>query len=107
MDLMVGDNETAWTKFFDELGDRDIAMLVNNVGYVNYIPAKIGDIKFEEIIRMANLNIVATTVMTHFAVKKMNERKGKSAIINLSSFMALREAPMLQMYGATKAYVKV
>ena len=55
---------------------------------------------------MIDLNVRATTVVTHKVAKKMLARKHLSAIINLSSFTSLVPSPMLQVYGATKSYVK-
>jgi len=106
IDLSKGDNESFWDSLVAKFSSLDIAILVNNVGVVNYLPGNIDTLEFGEITNMINLNVRATTVLTQKISKLMLARKHLSAIINLSSFTALLPSPMLQVYGATKSYVK-
>jgi len=106
VDLSKGDSESFWDSLVAVFSGLDIALLINNVGVVNYLPGNIDTLNFDEVTNMINLNIRASTVLTQRVAALMIARKHLSAIVNTSSFTALLPSPMLQVYGATKAYIK-
>lgn len=54
---------------------------------------------------MININIGATTLMTHMVIEKMKERK-KGAIVNVSSGTEATPLPLMSFYAASKTFVR-
>lgn len=52
-----------------------------------------------------NINIGSTTLMTRLVIEQMKKR-GKGAIVNMSSATDLFPAPLMSVYAATKIYVR-
>eukprot|EP01105_Mastigella_eilhardi_P025621 TRINITY_DN7022_c0_g1_i1.p2 TRINITY_DN7022_c0_g1~~TRINITY_DN7022_c0_g1_i1.p2 ORF type:complete len:319 (+),score=101.51 TRINITY_DN7022_c0_g1_i1:34-990(+) len=98
--------QSTWDEIRKTLSELNIAVLVNNAGCVNFLPGFLDEVPREEIERMLMVNIHATVTFSHMLAKQMSTRKHRSAIISMSSFTSLTPAPMLQVYGATKAFVK-
>ena len=86
------------------LTDKDIGILVNNVGVaydgLNYFHED----SDENMWNMINVNICSMTIMTKMVLPGML-RKKRGAIINMSSVVAMGPQPFMTMYSATKAYV--
>ena len=86
------------------LTDKDIGILVNNVGVaydgLNYFHED----SEENMWNMINVNICSMTIMTKMVLPGML-RKKRGAIINMSSVIAMGPQPFMTMYSATKAYV--
>ena len=99
-----GHGATIYKDIEEGLADKDIGILVNNVG------VGVDRIKYfheeseEKIWNMINVNIGAMTLMTKMILPKMEARK-KGAIINVASGAAFVPQPFMTMYSATKAYV--
>jgi len=88
----------------ESLADKDIGILVNNVG-VSYDQLNYFHEDSEENIRnMINVNICSMTMMTKMILPGLLSKK-KGAIINISSIAAIGPQPFSTMYAATKAYV--
>ena len=83
---------------------KDIGILVNNVGVIPPYPMYFDEISEEMIWNIIHVNIAAGTMMTKIILPKMM-KKGKGAIINLSSSAALQPQPLQQIYTASKAYM--
>ena len=90
--------------FFHKLYDKDIGILVNNVGVaydrLNYFH----EFSKENMWNMINVNVCSMTLMTKMILPGML-RKKKGAIINISSVAAMGPQPFATIYSATKAYV--
>ena len=86
------------------LKDKDIGVLVNNVGVITDHPKYVSEMDYEEIWSHINVNVAAATIMSRLILPDM-ERKGKGAIINLASSAALLPLPLNVVYAATKAYM--
>ena len=56
------------------------------------------------VIGMINVNVLTATVLCHSILPKMKKR-GKGAIINISSIAAYFFAPYLALYASTKHYL--
>ena len=63
------------------LGDKDIGILVNNVGVIPPYPMYFDEISEEMIWNIIHVNIAAGTMMTKMILPMMM-KKGKGAIIN-------------------------
>ena len=87
-----------------KLYDKDIGILVNNVGVaydrLNYFH----EFSEENMWNMINVNVCSMTLMTKMILPGML-RKKKGAIINISSVAAMGPQPFATIYSATKAYV--
>ena len=88
---------------YDAIKDKDIAILVNNVGTDH-------GCEFEEftnkiLTEMLNVNINSVTYFTHMVLPIMLKRKKRSAIINVSSSFSTTYCPYFQFYIATKSYM--
>ncbi|KAL9708289.1 hypothetical protein quinque_011807 [Culex quinquefasciatus] len=87
-----------------ELAGIDIGILVNNVGIV---PDSGLDLfenhPAEDYLRMVNVNIVSTLLMTHLVLPIMKKAR-RGMVINVSSSSAYFPAPFLSVYSATKVF---
>jgi 17beta-estradiol 17-dehydrogenase / very-long-chain 3-oxoacyl-CoA reductase len=98
-------NSAAQKKVSDNIKDKEIAVLVNNVG-MSYPFAKYYDeLKLEEVDAMTELNMNSTSRMTYLVLPNMLERK-RGYIVNMSSGSAWNACPLLSQYAATKSYVE-
>lgn len=78
---------------------------VNNVGKQYEYPMYVGEVPEEELWDIINVNIGATTLMTRLVIGQMQKR-GKGAIVNMSSGSELQPLPLMTVYAATKVYVQ-
>ena len=82
--------------------DTSITMLVNNAGFGGVTPLVNSDVdKMEE---MVDVNVTALMRLTYAAAPKFAER-GKGAVINIASIVAIGPEILNGVYGATKAFV--
>jgi short-subunit dehydrogenase len=82
--------------------DSSITMLVNNAGIGAVVPLLNADI--EQMEEIVDLNITALTRLTYAAAPAF-VRRGRGAIINISSVVGISPETLNGVYGATKAYV--
>jgi hypothetical protein len=94
-------NEDEVYRLIEEVGDKDIGMLINNAGYGSTGDFTNNDKDFE--INMVKLSCVTPTILTHHYSRKMKERGG-GAIIFLGSVVAIQPVPMMSTYSASKAF---
>jgi len=87
-----------------QLRDKDIGVLVNNVGVMYEYPMMFEEVSEETLWQHILLNVSAVTMMTHIVLPGMVQR-GRGAIINLSSCSAIYPLPLMAVYSASKAYV--
>ena len=99
-----GEESFIYTNIEERLADKDIGILVNNVGVANEGLKYFHDETIEKMWNMINVNIGAMTLMSKIVLPRM-EAKKKGAIINVSSAASFSPNPFLTMYSATKAYV--
>ncbi|XP_062442229.1 inactive hydroxysteroid dehydrogenase-like protein 1 [Rhea pennata] len=94
----------AYLAIKEALKDREIGILVNNVGQFHSYPDYFVNVSEDILWDMINVNIVSANMMIHIVLPGMVEKK-KGAIVNLSSAVCYKPTPMLSLYGACKSYL--
>ncbi|MBU6486800.1 MAG: SDR family oxidoreductase [Burkholderiales bacterium] len=82
--------------------DASITLLVNNAGVGTHTPLLESDV--DAMTRMIDLNVTALTRLTYAAVPGFVAR-GKGAVINISSIVAIAPEILNGVYGGSKAFV--
>lgn len=82
--------------------DASITALVNNAGVGGVLPLLAS--KVDDMEEMIKLNVTALTRLTYAAAPAFAAR-GKGAIINISSIVAIATEVLNGVYGASKAFV--
>ncbi|NXY06093.1 HSDL1 protein, partial [Pteruthius melanotis] len=88
----------------EALKDREIGILVNNVGVFYAYPDYFTNLSEDMLWDFIHINIASATMMTHIVLPGMVKKK-KGAIVNLSSTICCHPTPMLTVYGACKTYL--
>mmetsp|Transcript_3139 Transcript_3139/g.7320 ORF Transcript_3139/g.7320 Transcript_3139/m.7320 type:complete len:309 (-) Transcript_3139:509-1435(-) len=86
------------------LAGKDIGVLVNNVGISYDHPAFFHEVDSERVEALVELNINATTRLTHDCLPAMLAKKA-GAVVNIASIAGVASSPLLTQYSASKAYV--
>lgn len=92
---------TAIEAIASELGDRSLALLVNNAGFGLYGPYAEGDGAREQ--AMVDLNVGVPTRLTRRLLPALLRARG--GIINVASTAAFQPGPWMAVYYATKAFL--
>ncbi|CAB3704336.1 SDR family NAD(P)-dependent oxidoreductase [Paraburkholderia rhynchosiae] len=82
--------------------DASITLLVNNAGVGTHTPLVDSDVDAMQ--RMIDLNVSALTRLTYAAVPGFVSR-GKGALINIASIVAIAPEVLNGVYGGSKAFV--
>lgn len=82
--------------------DASLTLLVNNAGVGTHTPLLDSDA--DAMSRMIDLNVTALTRLTYAAVPAFVAR-GKGAVINIASIVAIAPETLNGVYGGTKAFV--
>jgi short-subunit dehydrogenase len=104
-DVISGDlNSKASVQVIEQrlTADNSISLLVNNAGQLSAAPLIESDVDLLE--QMIQVNVVAFTRLAAAAAKAFVKR-GRGAIINISSAVALAPEMLNGVYNASKAYV--
>lgn len=103
-DVIVADFSSG-RKIYDvireALQDRDIGILVNNVGVFYPYPQYFTQVSEDTLWDIVNVNIAAATLMVHIVLPGMVERK-KGAIVTISSGSCCKPTPQLAAFSASK-----
>jgi 17beta-estradiol 17-dehydrogenase / very-long-chain 3-oxoacyl-CoA reductase len=91
-----------FNKIYAAVGDREVGILVNNVGINTAYPTPFGDQTDREIDGMINTNVHFHAKLTKKLLPILQRRR--SAILHLSSFSALFPAALMPIYSATKSF---
>ncbi|NWX88845.1 HSDL1 protein, partial [Nothoprocta ornata] len=106
-DFIVADfskGREAYLPIKEGLKDREIGILVNNVGLFYTYPDYFTNLPEDMLWDMININIASANMMVHIVLPGMLEKK-KGAIVNVSSASCCQPTPMLTVYGASKSYL--
>ena len=90
------------TEIFEEIGDTQIDVLINNAGFGLF--GTFAETDWHREAAMLNLHIITTTHLTKLLLKGMVER-GSGKILNMSSLAAFQPGPLMAIYYASKAYI--
>lgn len=82
--------------------DASITLLVNNAGVGTHKPLLDSDV--DAMTRMIELNVTALTRLTYAAIPGFVAR-GRGAVINISSIVAISPETLNGVYGGSKAFV--
>ncbi|KAF2904677.1 hypothetical protein ILUMI_01498 [Ignelater luminosus] len=82
-----------------------IGILVNNVGKQYSYPMYVGEVPEKELWDIITINVGAVTLMTRLVIQGMRERR-RGAIVNVSSGAECQPLPLMNVYAASKVYVK-
>ena len=96
--------QTIYPRLREQLKGLEIGVLVNNVGISTRYPQYFLEIDEHRLRDMIELNCQAMVQMTHLLLPAMVKR-GRGAIINISSYTASNPQPLLGVYAATKKFV--
>ncbi|KAH0500627.1 Inactive hydroxysteroid dehydrogenase-like protein 1 [Microtus ochrogaster] len=88
----------------EALRDRDIGILVNDVGAFYPYPQYFTQIPEDTLWDIVNVNIAAASLMVHIVLPGMVERR-KGAIVTVSSGSCCKPTPQLAAFSASKAYL--
>ncbi|XP_032709747.1 inactive hydroxysteroid dehydrogenase-like protein 1 [Lontra canadensis] len=88
----------------EALKDKDIGILVNNVGVFYPYPQYFTQVSEDKLWDIINVNIAAASLMVHIVLPGMVERK-KGAVVTISSGSCCKPTPQLAAYSASKAYL--
>ena len=99
MDISIEKN---CKKLYEQLKDDDINILVNSAGFGLHGKFLEDDLDMQ--MRMIDLNIKATQILTKLFLQKMKE-ENKGYILNIASTAAFSPGPLMASYFATKAYI--
>ena len=80
-----------------------VDFLINNAGFGGVGPFE--EYSFDYVNRMLDLNVRATTNLTHFFIPEL-KKNAPSYILNSASMIANFPCPYKTIYAATKVYVK-
>lgn len=104
-DFIVADfskGREAYQAIKEGLKDREIGILVNNVGLFYTYPDYFTNLSEDMLWDMINVNIASANMMVHIVLPGMVEKR-KGAIVNVSSASCCQPTPMLTIYGASKS----
>ncbi|KAH3877530.1 inactive hydroxysteroid dehydrogenase-like protein 1 isoform X1 [Dreissena polymorpha] len=102
VDFSVG--KDTYNVIWDKIKDKEIGVLVNNVGVMYDFPQLFLDVPEERLWQIVNINVAAATMMTHMILPQMVER-GKGAIVIVSSGACTQITPMMTVYAGTKSFL--
>ncbi|KAH7826861.1 very-long-chain 3-oxoacyl-CoA reductase [Monocercomonoides exilis] len=87
------------------ISNKDISILVNNVGINTEIPVVYSEHDLAHVQDMIQVNCLAASAMTKIVLPLMKQN-GKGGIIFLSSCTGEFASPMMAVYSGTKAYIR-
>lgn len=109
VDLIVADfasdnQAELYVNIKEKLSNKEIGLLVNNVGVMYDHPDVLLNITTEKLWQLMTINIGAATRMTHMLLPQMVER-GRGGVVVMSSSAAFQVTPKMTVYAASKRYL--
>lgn len=89
----------------NQIADKRIGLLVNNVGIANDITNEFCNYRVEEDYQLIDVNLKSMILMTQLVLPLMVNRQS-GMVINVSSGSAYQASPYISTYGATKAFMR-
>jgi len=97
-------DEKIYPHIQNSLQEKDIGILVNNVGTQTPLPTPLVDVTDDVVWRLIKVNSASMPLMTKLVLPGMLERK-RGAVINIGSIAAFMPFPLFAVYSGTKAFV--
>ncbi|XP_049642733.1 inactive hydroxysteroid dehydrogenase-like protein 1 [Suncus etruscus] len=88
----------------EALQDRDVGVLVNNVGVFYPCPQPFAQLSEDGLWDIININMAAASALVHMILPGMVAR-GRGAVVTISSGSCCKPTPQLAAYSASKAYL--
>ncbi|XP_050514476.1 inactive hydroxysteroid dehydrogenase-like protein 1 isoform X2 [Diabrotica virgifera virgifera] len=79
--------------------------IVNNVGKLYDYPMYLSEVPEKDLFDMININVVPVTLLCGAFIGDMKKR-GRGAIVNVSSGSEMFPLPLMTVYSATKSYIR-
>ncbi|KAK6972969.1 Inactive hydroxysteroid dehydrogenase-like protein 1 [Biomphalaria glabrata] len=99
------ENQTElYSNISKKLSDKEIGLLVNNVGVMYDYPDVLLNVSTQKIWQLIHVNIGAATLMTHMLLPDLVKRK-KGGVVVISSGSSTQITPQMTVYSATKRYL--
>ncbi len=92
-------------KIVEAVKGLDLSIVWNNVGVTTSGPKSLANVGNEEIRRILRVNNAFTMTLTARLIPKLKEHRGKSIIVNISSFLSLLPACNYTPYSSSKAFL--
>ncbi|XP_041367419.1 inactive hydroxysteroid dehydrogenase-like protein 1 [Gigantopelta aegis] len=93
-----------YAKVMKAIGDKEVGILVNNVGVMYDYPQLFLDVPAERLWQLIHINVAAATMMTHGLLPQMVQRK-RGAVVMVSSGACSQITPQMTIYAATKSFL--
>ena len=87
------------------LKDKEISILVNNVAVSHDLPTPFVEESSALIQTIVQVNITSVMLLTKLVLPMMKSAKN-GLVLNMGSFSGMAPAPLLSVYGASKAFLK-
>jgi len=94
-----------YARLESSIQDKDISVLINNVGVSHSIPVPFAEVDFAEISNIVTVNNMATLHVTSIVLKRLAKRQN-GLILTIGSFAGLFPTPYLAAYSGSKAFLQ-
>ena len=105
IDFGSSNAEDAWDRLAALAKERDVSILINNVGQSHSIPVPFSLTSEEERESIININVRATLRITSLVLPGMQQRN-RGLVLTMGSFGGLIPTPLLATYSGSKAFLQ-
>lgn len=96
--------QEVYDKIWEKIKDKEIGILVNNVGVMYDYPNYFLDVPVEKLWQIIHVNTAAATIMTHMIMPQMVQRR-RGAVVMVSSGSCSQITPQMTVYAASKSFL--
>lgn len=99
------DRDSDYSKLALLIKDKDVSILVNNVGQSHSMPVPFAETASTEMNSIITINCTATLRVTQLVLPSMLARK-RGLVLTMGSFGGLFPSPLLATYSGSKAFLQ-